>query len=97
MLYDKIEMYKKLTYIDGKFDFENFMKSLKWAGNGFILAGKICDDYGKKSKEVEVKLGYNYKSEETSILRFTKAIIKTPDNQEKEYLYNELYREFSIK
>mgnify|MGYP000116671841 CR=1 FL=1 len=98
MLYDKIEIYKKLTQIDGKFDFDNFMKSLKWVSNGFILAGKIANNHAGKLDTLKVVEGYNHKSNDISILRFSKAVVSNSaiDEEKYEYLYDELYNEVAV-
>ena len=97
MLYSKIELFKKLTYIDGKFDFENFTKGMKWVNNGFILAGKLIDDFGDNIDEVKIVKGYDHKSDDPQTLRFARAVINTPEGKTKEYIYDELYKEFIIE
>ena len=97
MLYNKIELFKKLTYIDGKFDFDNFTKGMKWVNNGFIMTGKLLDDFGDSINDVKIVEGYNHKSEDPQTLRSARAIINPPEGKTKKYIYEELYKEFIIE
>lgn len=97
MLYNKIELFKRLTYVDGKYNFDNFTKGMKWANNGFIMAGKLLDDFGENIKDVKIVSGYDHKSEDPQTLRFARVVINTPEGKTKEYIYDELYKEFIIE